>query len=67
MTYTPKALTVAQLITELQKMPVGARVNTEGCDCNGEAGSVILDKYGDVLITRPEGESSYLGSPDGAK
>lgn len=61
------ALTVAQLIAELQKMPADARVRTEGCDCNGDAAFVILDKSGDVMITRAAEESYYLrNSPMGS-
>lgn len=58
MSWKDQSLTVAQLIAELQKMPPDALVHTEGCDCNGEAASVILDKDL-VLIIRPEGETYY--------
>lgn len=44
-------MTVAELIRKLQLMPPDAQVETEGCDCIGQAEGVRLD--GDeVLITR---------------
>jgi len=45
-------LTVAELIEELKKMPPGAYVWHEGCDCFGAAGHVEVDEEGSVLITR---------------
>lgn len=50
--YIGDALTVAELIAELQKMPPEARVLTEGCDCTGQATSVRLQGDGTVLIER---------------
>jgi hypothetical protein len=42
---------VVELITKLQAMPPDAQVETEGCDCIGQAEGVQFD--GDtVLITR---------------
>jgi hypothetical protein len=38
-----EALTVADLIAELQKMPQDAKVYTEGCDCDGDAASVAWE------------------------
>lgn len=44
-------MTVTELIEKLKMMPPDAQVETEGCDCIGEAEGVRLD--GDeVLITR---------------
>lgn len=44
-------MTVIELIKKLQLMPPDAQVETEGCDCIGQAEGVRLD--GDeVLITR---------------
>lgn len=43
---------VAELITKLQAMPPDADVETEGCDCIGQAEGVRLDVDGSVLITR---------------
>lgn len=41
-------LTVAELITELQKYPGEAVVCTEGCDCYGSAVGVEFDAEGFV-------------------
>ena len=47
-------MTVAELIEKLRQMPPDAQVETEGCDCVGQAAGVNLD--GDtVLITRVMG------------
>lgn len=44
-------MTVAELIAKLKQMPPDAQVETEGCDCIGQAEGVRRD--GDcVLITR---------------
>lgn len=43
--------TVSELIAELQKLPPDLPVITEGCDCNGPAGSVWL-QYGTAYIRR---------------
>lgn len=44
-------MTVTELIEKLKAMPPDAQVETEGCDCTGQAEGVRLD--GDeVLITR---------------
>lgn len=52
---------VSDLITKLQLMPPDAKVETEGCDCIGQAEGVRLD--GDsVLITRTVDESERLRS-----
>jgi len=53
-----KQLTVAELITELQKFPADMLVWTEGCDCFGKASGAV--RYSDdgiaehdyVLVTR---------------
>lgn len=36
------AITVEKLIEELKKMPPGARMDSEGCDCNGFADHIEL-------------------------
>lgn len=46
-----KQMTVKELIEALQKFNVDLRVNTEGCDCVGQAYAVV-EKDGEVLITR---------------
>ena len=47
---------VSELMAKLQLMPPDAEVETEGCDCIGQAEGVRLD--GDsVLITRTVDES----------
>lgn len=44
-------MTVGELVAKLQAMPPDAQVETEGCDCIGQAEGVRWD--GDcVLITR---------------
>jgi len=61
-----KQLTVAELITELQKMPQDALVSSEGCDCWGEVDRVELRPKEDgnfahdqfVLIGRIDGVES---------
>ena len=47
-----KTMTVAQLIEQLRQMPSDAPVRTEGCDCYGECGNVVLEKDGVVTIER---------------
>lgn len=42
---------VKDLIEALQKFPGDALVETEGCDCNGLAGPVVMDR-GMAQITR---------------
>lgn len=44
-------MTVAELIEKLKAMPPDAQVETEGCDCVGQAEGVRLDGN-EVLITR---------------
>lgn len=52
-------MTVTELIKKLQLMPPDAQVETEGCDCIGQAEGVRLD--GDeVLITRTMDEADRL-------
>lgn len=41
--YEDKAMTVAQLIAELQKLPPELKVLTEGCDCTGPCASVSVE------------------------
>ncbi len=36
-------MTVQELIEELKKAPPDAEVYTEGCDCNGDVGSVRIE------------------------
>ena len=39
-------VTVAQLIVELQKLDGNLEVMTEGCDCDGDAGSIeVANRY----------------------
>jgi hypothetical protein len=45
-------ITVAELIVQLQALPPGAKVWSDGCDCVGEACCAELDVNGDVLIAR---------------
>lgn len=47
-----KQLTVSELIEALSKMPQGALVWHEGCDCFGKADGVRVYHDGTVLITR---------------
>lgn len=49
-------MTVVELIEKLKSMPLDAKVETEGCDCIGQAEGVRFD--GDmVLITRTMDEA----------
>ena len=50
MEYFGETLSVAELIEELRKLPPDLPVLTEGCDCDGTAGSVWLD--GDRVYVR---------------
>lgn len=45
-------MTVADLINKLQLLPPDAKVETEGCDCIGDAAGVVIETDGTVLITR---------------
>lgn len=53
-------MTVAELITELQKMPPDLEVTTEGCDCYGDVGSVEVQPVhqGQPLVALYRSESS---------
>lgn len=50
-----KAITVRDLIEQLQKLPQDAPVHSDGCDCEGEARGAKLYDFGNgqyVLIER---------------
>lgn len=53
---------VAELINKLQSMPSDADVETEGCDCTGQACGVRLEPDNTVLITRHFEESDRVRS-----
>lgn len=46
--------TVSELIKALQQMPLNATIQTEGCDCYGDACFVRLNANGSVDILRNE-------------
>lgn len=50
---------VSDLIEKLKAMPPDAQVETEGCDCIGQAEGVRLDGN-EVLITRTMDESDRV-------
>lgn len=52
-------MTVAELIEKLQAMPPDAQVETEGCDCIGQAEGVRLE-MDMVLITRTVDEADRV-------
>lgn len=47
---------VSELIEKLQRAPQDAEVWTEGCDCHGQCGFVVLDDDGKVMLARPDGD-----------
>jgi len=47
-----KAITVAELIEQLQALPQDAVVLSEGCDCDGEAKGATLQSPGVVIVER---------------
>jgi len=51
---TQLTATVGELIKELQKFDKDLPVFTEGCDCTGNAVSVIMDTDGTILIKRDD-------------
>ena len=52
--YLKETHTVGELITELEKYPLGLPVVTAGCDCDGEAASVRH------IPARMSGEPEYI-------
>ena len=42
-------MTVKELIEKLQAVPQDLEVFTEGCDCDGDVGSVAVETAGDSI------------------
>ena len=55
----PKVLTVADLISLLQKQDPEMAVVVEGCDCEGDASGVEVHTDQSILITRFGGVGEY--------
>lgn len=59
-------MTVQELINHLSTASPDGQVFVEGCDCDGEAGGIVLFPDGDVVIARvvgsyPKGVTIYVG------
>lgn len=53
---------VSELIEKLQRAPQDAEIITEGCDCDGDVGFVVVQDDR-VLLARPNAD--YLRNPTG--